>query len=115
MRYGSLRDAASGAVLVPTVACAESSWERLRGLLGRPALVTGTGLLLAPCASVHSCGMRYAIDLVYLDRVGRVLEVVAGLRPWRMSACWRAHATLELAAGGASAADLVPGRQVVFA
>jgi uncharacterized protein len=87
MRYGSLRDAASGAVLVPTVACAESSWERLRGLLGRPALVTGTGLLLAPCASVHSCGMRYAIDLVYL----------------------------ELVAGGASAADLVPGRQVVFA
>lgn len=115
MRHGSLHDAASGEALVPAVVCAESAGERMRGLLGRRPLAAGEGLLLAPCTSVHTFFMRYSIDLVYLDHDGRVLKVVPALPPWRLSAARRAHATLELAAGGALAAGLHPGRRVLFA
>lgn len=115
MKLGCLRDAVTGRTLVPVVARTETPHERLRGLLGRHPLAAGEGLLLAPCASVHTFFMRYSIDLVYLDRDGCVVKVVPTLSPWRMSAARRAHATLELAAGGAAAAALHPGRRVVFA
>lgn len=115
MRQGSLYDAASGKPLVPLVERAESAGERMRGLLGRRPLAAGEGLLLAPCASIHTFFMRYSIDLVYLDRNGCVVKLVPALPPWRLSMARRAHATLELPAGGALAAGLHPGRRVVFA
>ncbi|HLO94144.1 MAG TPA: DUF192 domain-containing protein, partial [Burkholderiaceae bacterium] len=54
---------------------ARSFWQRLGGLLVRPRLGAGEGLLLKPCNSVHTCFMRYAIDVIYLDREGRVLKL----------------------------------------
>ena len=49
-------------------------FTRLRGLLGR-TLPEGGGLLLSPCNCIHTFGMRYEIDAVYLDRTGLVLRV----------------------------------------
>ena len=76
--------------------------ERMRGLLGTrepPA----HALYLAPCASVHTIGMRYPLDLVYLDHAGVVLGWRERVAPWRFSACRRAAATVEFH-GGALAA-----------
>jgi hypothetical protein len=84
-----------------TVFRAESFGSRLFGLLARRRLSRGEALLLAPCASVHTCFMRYAIDVVFLNRRGRVLKVVERLPPWRWTGCRGAHATLELRAGQA--------------
>ena len=50
--------------------------------------------------------MNYPLDLVFLDVNGRVLKQVAALRPWRMSVCTGAHATLELASGGIALAGI---------
>jgi uncharacterized protein len=72
--------------------------RRARGLLGRPA----RPLLLAPARSVHTFGMRCAIDVVFLDADLRVVKVVDRLRPWRMASARRAVAVLELPAGTAS-------------
>lgn len=72
---------------------------RLLGLLVRPVLQPGQALHLAPCKAVHTIGMRYAIDVVFLDRTGAVLKVVPHLQPWRAAVCWRAHSVLELSAG----------------
>ena len=91
--------AGSNVCLVPNVNKTISALERMRGLLGRPPLQAGEGLLIEPCPSVHTFGMRYALDLVYLDAAGQVLKLVQELRPWRMSSCTRAHATLELPSG----------------
>ena len=46
--------------------------------------------------SVHTFGMRFPIDLVYVDRKHRVRKVRSGVRPWRMSACLTAHSVIEL-------------------
>jgi uncharacterized protein len=80
---------------------AEGFWHRLLGLLGRPELRKGEALYLAPCNGVHTLFMPYRIDVVFVDRSGLVLHVVADLAPWRFRFCRGAHAALELRAGQA--------------
>lgn len=88
---------------------AASFRARLLGLLAMPRLQPGEALALHPCSSVHTCFMRYPIDVVYVDRAGHVMKVVPTLAPWRFSACLGAHTTLELAAGEAKRLGLRPG------
>ena len=91
------------------VTLAATPAARLRGLLGRraprPLLLTGTG-------AIHTCGMRFDIDVVFLDAELRVVRVVRGLRPWRFAAARGARAALELPAGGAAA--LAPGQRLAL-
>ena len=109
MRHGALYDRSGNATRVAHVARTSNAFERLRGLLGRPAPAPDHGLLIDPCASVHMLFMRYAIDVVYLDRDFVVTRVVAGLRPWRLSAAPGSAMTLELRAGEADRLGLAPG------
>lgn len=100
MRTGAIyRD---GACLIPRVWRADSMGPRMRGLLGRRPLRADAAeaLLLMPCNSVHTFGMRYPLDVVFLDAQERVLGWHRNLRPWRFGACWGARCTLELMTGG---------------
>jgi len=92
------------------VVVATTPFARLRGLIGRPCPAPGTGSLLRPAASVHTCFMRYSIDIVFLDRDGRVLAVHAAVPPWRMRAQRGARAVLELRAGEARRLMIEPGK-----
>lgn len=78
---------------------AEDGAKRRKGLLGRRALRVGEGLWIRPCEAVHTFGMHFPIDLVYLDRDLRVKKVRSHVAPWRLSACLTAHSVLELASG----------------
>ena len=75
------------------------------------------GLLLPRCCSVHTCGMRFALDLVWLDGDGRVVDVEEAVRPWRVRSRRDAAAVLEVPAGGGrrAAAALGFGRMPVMA
>src|SRR6266508_3796180 len=80
---------------------------RARGLLGRDG-VKGA-LLLQPARSVHTIGMRFPIDVAFVDRDLVVLRTVT-MRPWRMSrVVFRARAVLEAEAGAFALWNLVPG------
>jgi uncharacterized membrane protein (UPF0127 family) len=57
-------------------------------------------LLLAPCRSVHTCGMRFAVDLVWLGADGRVVRADRGVPPWRVRWCRGARAVMESRADG---------------
>lgn len=73
------------------------------GLLVRPPLQPGQALWLNPCGGVHTWGMRYAIDVLFLDPELTVLRVVRDVRPWRLVfAPRRTRSVLELPAGGAA-------------
>lgn len=85
---------------IPRVRLTTNAWERGRGLLGRPPLAADEGLWIRPCDSVHSLGMGYGLDLVYLDGALRVRMLVRDFCPWRLSWCPGANSVLELAAGG---------------
>lgn len=73
--------------------------DRMRGLLGRPPLGEGEGLLIEPCGSVHTFGMRYGLDLMFLDQKWKIRKLVYGLSPLRLAASFGAVRTLEMAAG----------------
>lgn len=94
---------------VATVWNAKGYFQRLRGLLGR-TLEEGGGLLLTPCSSIHTYGMQYDIDAVYLDRTGVVLRVDEALIPGK---AWRgerkAYRVLELASGHAGRCGIHAG------
>lgn len=92
-----------------------SVWGRARGLLGRGGLAAGEGIVITPCSSVHMCFMRFAIDVLYLDREGRVVKTVDGLRPWRFSLGGTgAHQVVELTAGTLARAGTQRGDLIVF-
>jgi len=77
-----------------------TTWRRrLVGLSLRGRPPPGHALLLPGCRCVHTCGMRFALDLVWLDAEGRVLGIDEGVRPWRMRSRRDAAAVLEVAAG----------------
>ena len=78
---------------------AETFAERARGLIGRPPPPPGRGLLIPRCNAIHTLFMRYPIDATFLDREGRVVKVVRGIRPGRLFVWggWRARQVLETA------------------
>jgi uncharacterized membrane protein (UPF0127 family) len=99
MRFGLMRQAPSTAAVPLAVYRTEGTFERMRGLLGRRPLRTGEGLWLTRCASVHTVGMRYALDLLYLDRHRVVVKMVRALPPGRFSLAFGADSVIELPAG----------------
>ena len=90
---------------------ASSFRQRLLGLMFTAALAPGHGLVFRRCRSIHTCFMRYPIDVVYLDSRARVTKLVRQLGPWRMSSGPRETAdTLELPAGSIEALSLEVGQ-----
>jgi len=85
---------------------------RAKGLLGATSLGESEGLLLPICPAVHTFGMRIPIDVVFVRR-GKVVRVVAGLKPWRVAAAL-ADTAVELPAGTAERFDLTSGTNVRF-
>ncbi|AJQ26836.1 DUF192 domain-containing protein [Pelosinus fermentans] len=95
--YLSLQDSAADNLL--EISVADTFLSRLKGLLGTAELAENQGLLLCNCNSVHMIGMRYALDIVYLDKNGVILKIIENLKPWQTSYCWSAKDTLEVKSG----------------
>lgn len=93
---------------------AGTAGRRNKGLLGRYGLAPGEGLWIVPCEAVHTFGMKFPIDLVYLDRRRRVVKVRHSMGPARISGCLRAHSVLELRSGTVSATRTEPGDHMEF-
>lgn len=109
-----------GAILCARLEPAGGVAGRSRGLLGRDRLEPGHGMLfrrgwLEPFMLMHMFFMRFAIDIVFLDRVGRVMRINHELRPWRVSSLvLGARWALELEAGAAARADTRIGDLIDF-
>jgi len=97
---------------ITEIEVARGFWSRFRGWMGRKML-PGTALLLYPCSSVHTFFMRAAIDVVFLNSEGRVVKLVEGLKPWRVSpVVFQAIAVLEMPAGDARRSGIREGERL---
>ncbi len=107
-----MRNQTRNTVLADAAEVADTSEKRRTGLLKHDRLDPGQGLWIVPCESVHSFFMKFAIDLVYLDRNKKVRKVRHRMAPWRVSACLSAHSILELPAGAVAASGTQAGDQL---
>jgi uncharacterized membrane protein (UPF0127 family) len=73
--------------LATALGVADTHWTRLRGLLGVAVgdFRNGYGLWIVPCHGVHTLGMGFPIDVVYLDRAHTVIHIQRDVRPWRFA------------------------------
>ena len=81
------------------VPVARGLWARLLGLALLRRERAGSGLLIPRCRSVHTVGMRFSVDLVFLDERSRPLREIRAVPPFRIVSCRGAAAVLELPAG----------------
>ena len=96
----TLINEADGTTVVKTLLIAESTRDRMVGLLGRRTMASDTGLLIRPCRSIHMWFMRFPIDAAFLDRDMRILKIARNLPPWALGwAPRKTHCVLETAAG----------------
>lgn len=112
MKHGRIYALPGERLLLDHVMRATTTLERMRGLLSRPRLGRGEGMLLAPCSSVHTFGMQYPIDVVFLTGGWQVRRVVPSLKPLRVAWSFGAAMVLELASGAAAALGLAPGHEL---
>jgi uncharacterized protein len=103
------------AYLATSLAIADTHWTRLRGLLGMDAgdFRNGYGLWIIPCHGVHTLGMGFAIDVVYLDPEMTVIHVQKQLAPWRFAPVRaQAASVLELPCHTAAGTGTVVGDKI---
>lgn len=95
-----VRNLTKGTLLAERCRVADDVLTRGVGLLLRSSLDSGEGLLLTKTATITMVGMRFPIDVVFVDRAWRVRGLKPALAPWTVvRSCRGADATLELPAG----------------
>ena len=104
-----LENTRSGCVVADRLLTAFDSASRRKGLLGRHALPQKSALLIAPCNAIHTFFMRFPIDVAFVAKDGRVVQVRPTLSAWRIAMALRAYAVIELPAGALASSDTVPG------
>ncbi|MHB1159818.1 MAG: DUF192 domain-containing protein [Chloroflexota bacterium] len=108
-------NASHGAIVADRVQHATALWARTRGLLGRKGLPPGEGLLLDPCSGIHTFGMAFPIDAIFLSREGIVIHLAREMGPWRMSRYLsKARSVLELPAGTLHQTNTQLGDRLIF-
>lgn len=106
-----------GAYLATALAVADTHWTRFRGLLSLASddFRNGDGLWLVPCHGVHTLGMGFAIDVVYLDQALRVIHTEAQLQPWRIAPVRRhSLSVLELPCSTITTTQTAVGDKIVI-
>lgn len=93
---------------------ANGFFAKLKGLLFKPMLDDREAIVLTNCNSVHTCGMQYAIDVIFLNKQFRVIRIESYCKPWRFFYCQGAAHTLEMLAGQADSLRLGVGQIFVF-
>ena len=93
---------------------ADTSQKRRTGLLRHTSLPEGHGLWIVPCEGVHTFGMKFPIDVIYLSKKRVVLKIRKNMAARRLSFCLLAHSVLELPAGMADQTQTQAGDQLEF-
>lgn len=91
--------------LAPQTFVARRPWTRMRGLLGTQRFPASTVWVFPKTNLIHMWGMKYAIDVLFVDRHGLVSRRVSNLRPGRMAGCHDAKWTIECPLGTVARLD----------
>lgn len=101
-------------MLAERAGIADTSAKRRTGLLKHASLEPGEGLWISPCEGVHTFGMKFPIDVLFLSRKKKVLKVRSNMGRRRIALSFRAHSVLELPAGTVEKTGTAAGDQLEF-
>ena len=107
-----VRNLTKGKLLGDDIVAADTSSKRRTGLLKHTSLEPGQGLWIVPCEGVHTFGMKFPIDVMFLSKKRQVLKIRKDMGKRRISLCLWAHSVLELPAGTADLTGTEPGDQL---
>ena len=97
------------------VLTADNFFKRLCGLIFKKPLKKSEALLIEDCKSIHTLGLRYSIDAVFIDGEGEIITVFENIRPWRfMPYVGRANAVIEFKGGFIKEMSLCVGDRILF-
>ena len=109
-----MRNLTRGTVLADRAVAADTSVARRTGLLKHTGLQGGEGLWIVPCEGVHTFGMKFSIDVIFVSRKRVVLKTRGNMVRRRIAFCLRAHSVLELPVGMIGQSRTAPGDQLEF-
>ena len=104
-----LKNRGKGTIVAHQILVADTFVKRLRGLLWKAPLLAGQGLVIRPCSSVHTFGMGYSIDVLFVDESHRILKIVSAMPPGRLAAALGSAYVVELSSGSAKEASCSVG------
>ena len=99
-------------IIASDAVLAKTFFVRLKGLLGTKKLDTGKGLVIRPCCSIHTVGMNYDIDVVFVGSDDNVLKVVSNMAANRIALCRKSSYVIELPAGTIEATGTTVGDKI---
>jgi uncharacterized protein len=114
MRRLRVRNQSRGTLLADRAEIASTSKQRKTGLLKHERLERGEGLWITPCEGVHTAGMKFPIDVLFLNKKRKVVKIRPAMARWRLALCLWAHSVLELPSGTAAATNTAGGDQLEF-
>jgi len=114
MRRLRVHNQSRGTLLADRAEIANTSKTRKTGLLKHDRLESGEGLWITPCEGVHTAGMKFPIDVVFVNKKRKVVKIRAAMPRWRLALCLWAHSVLELPSGTAAATATARGDQLEF-
>jgi len=114
MKTYRIRNVTKATTVADLAFFAGDSQDRRTGLLKHASFPEGEGLLIAPCECIHTFGMKFPIDVVFLSRKRKVLKISAELPSWRIAVSIFADTALELPAGTAARTGMSVGDELVF-
>jgi hypothetical protein len=110
------RNLTKGNLVASQLSLATTPETRRQGLLGRSSLAADEGMLIDSCGWVHTVGMKFPIDIVFLDRRAQVVRILRSVAPGQTPGpCLTARSTLELAAGAAALKRIEVGDRLLIA
>lgn len=87
-------------LLAKDAVIANTPFKRIKGLLGKKEFKEGQALILKPCNSIHTFFLRFAIDVIFVDKENKVIEAISCLKPFRLTRVyWWSALAIELPAG----------------
>ena len=108
-----LMSRSNNTTLAENLVFADSFWSRAVGLLGKKSLPETEALWIRRCNSIHTFFMQFPIDVVFVDKTGRVHELRENVPPYRIIApVWKASDTIEFKAGTVKKIGIKTGDEV---
>ena len=109
-----MRNQTRDTLLADRADIANTAALRNKGLLKHTGLAPGEGLWIVPCSAVHTVGMKFPIDVLFLNKAKKVLKIRRNMNKWKMAVRMGARSVLELPAGRCDTMQTIVGDQLEF-